>query len=622
MRPPTAVPPGDHLLGMMQLLVMVCVDPRGGEALVKIRGGCALLLSLANKAERTQRRAGLKALTALARSTPAAREPLRDLGALQLFARVFLDDDFMSEAERPDPAPCDPPNPNSWWAAHGLFVLVGLPPTRSRERFGTPNRSKADKRFLTANLATVSKTGALSRILGVAVDPSQPAQAYAAAACGFLAEARASCAEFEALPGVRKLVAAFAATQAVDACAGLLNIMYGLVECIGPQMLDDGLMQYITAWLRRKDLKSCHIISACNLLNQVFFDDRSALLAEEAGLEVALRQHTSEYNHTDAAMAAKLCLTCLEMKRSLGGLQDGVTCVHVVKQLVKVTWDGPLDGTGPRNVVSYDPVTDEELQENPAYRGAWEYLKDQPVEMHPAPLTTHLPHSNPPRPSSKSAESAEGAPQTDWAEWLLDSPSRSMQDATAATSQLDPHGTVSVGDDAEGDADEAACRWRSSHVLPVGATCHSDGPDVPVETGAFASYCYARGAHPGMAFGMSDFFEIDVRLPEAAPRSGEEAVQEDCSESEKLADQPAPGDTSNSPPNGTPKTDNADGGTAKVRKRKKVCGMCGRKASRESPLRKCGGCLAIAYCSSECQRSHWATHRCECCAHGSGAKRK
>jgi hypothetical protein len=357
---------GDHLLGMMQLLVMVCADPRGAVEVVKIRGACALLLSLANKAERTQRRAGLKALSALARSAEdaAVRKPLRDLGALQLFAQVFLDDEFMSEQERPDPSRGDSPNPNSWWAAHGLCLLVGLPP----KQIGTPNRSKAEERFLTASLAAVSKTGALSRILGVAVDPSHPAQAYAAAACGFLAGARESSADFEGLRGVRELVTAFAATAGVDAGTGLLNIMYGLVKNILPQLLDDGLVRYIAAWLRRKDLKSPHIISACKLLNQVFVDERSVPLAEEARLEEALRQHTSEYNHTDAAMAAKQCLTCLEMKRSPGGLQIGMTFVHAVKQLVKVKLDGPLDGTsrstGPRNGVSYEPVTDEEMQEN------------------------------------------------------------------------------------------------------------------------------------------------------------------------------------------------------------------------------------------------------------------
>jgi hypothetical protein len=166
-------------------------------------------------------------------------------------------------------------------------------------------------------------------------------------------------------------------------------------------------------------------------------------------------------------------------------------------------------------------------------------------------------------------------------------------------------------------------------VLPVGAMCHSDGPDVRVDTRASASHCYASGAHPGMAFGISGFFDIDVSLsPLGAPpqNGGGEAVQKDSSEVEKPTDQGAPGDASNFLSGGTPMTGNAgaprEAGTASVRKRKKVCGMCGRKASRERPLRKCGGCLAIAYCGSECQTSHWPAHKGECRAHGSGAKRK
>ena len=38
------------------------------------------------------------------------------------------------------------------------------------------------------------------------------------------------------------------------------------------------------------------------------------------------------------------------------------------------------------------------------------------------------------------------------------------------------------------------------------------------------------------------------------------------------------------------------------------CGGCGISSA---PLR-CGGCRALFYCSPECQRTHWSTHRKEC----------
>ena len=34
--------------------------------------------------------------------------------------------------------------------------------------------------------------------------------------------------------------------------------------------------------------------------------------------------------------------------------------------------------------------------------------------------------------------------------------------------------------------------------------------------------------------------------------------------------------------------------------------------SRDGKSLKCGGCLSVRYCSTECQRLHWTTHKNEC----------
>ena len=43
-----------------------------------------------------------------------------------------------------------------------------------------------------------------------------------------------------------------------------------------------------------------------------------------------------------------------------------------------------------------------------------------------------------------------------------------------------------------------------------------------------------------------------------------------------------------------------------------VCGNCGRRQRRHTPLRLCSGCCNIAYCGQECQESDWFSHRA-CC---------
>ncbi|KAI6026975.1 ankyrin [Pisolithus marmoratus] len=51
--------------------------------------------------------------------------------------------------------------------------------------------------------------------------------------------------------------------------------------------------------------------------------------------------------------------------------------------------------------------------------------------------------------------------------------------------------------------------------------------------------------------------------------------------------------------------------TATIRKweRRKRCGNCG---TEQSGLRQCARCHTVRYCSVECQRSHWPTHRPNC----------
>merc|ERR1712232_153069 len=46
-----------------------------------------------------------------------------------------------------------------------------------------------------------------------------------------------------------------------------------------------------------------------------------------------------------------------------------------------------------------------------------------------------------------------------------------------------------------------------------------------------------------------------------------------------------------------------------------ACGYCGLDyvdSSRTPSLKKCSRCMSIAYCSQECQRSHWKTHKPTC----------
>ena len=40
-----------------------------------------------------------------------------------------------------------------------------------------------------------------------------------------------------------------------------------------------------------------------------------------------------------------------------------------------------------------------------------------------------------------------------------------------------------------------------------------------------------------------------------------------------------------------------------------VCGQCGKEEGAAgvavTPFKKCGGCLAVYYCSKDCARTHW-----------------
>ncbi|KAG5188602.1 hypothetical protein JKP88DRAFT_218286 [Tribonema minus] len=57
------------------------------------------------------------------------------------------------------------------------------------------------------------------------------------------------------------------------------------------------------------------------------------------------------------------------------------------------------------------------------------------------------------------------------------------------------------------------------------------------------------------------------------------------------------------------------------RSRTKWCAVCGTSATSARPLKKCGGCHAVEYCSSECQLSHWRQAHKHAC-HFMAAQRK
>ncbi|KAJ7021972.1 hypothetical protein C8F04DRAFT_1139429 [Mycena alexandri] len=47
------------------------------------------------------------------------------------------------------------------------------------------------------------------------------------------------------------------------------------------------------------------------------------------------------------------------------------------------------------------------------------------------------------------------------------------------------------------------------------------------------------------------------------------------------------------------------------------CFRCEKKASAETQLRKCSGCLIVRYCSKQCQLADWPTHKAACSDRGS-----
>jgi hypothetical protein len=45
----------------------------------------------------------------------------------------------------------------------------------------------------------------------------------------------------------------------------------------------------------------------------------------------------------------------------------------------------------------------------------------------------------------------------------------------------------------------------------------------------------------------------------------------------------------------------------------RTCAKCGKSASVDTPLHRCGGCRAVYYCSRECQAIEWkASHKVAC----------
>ncbi|KNC46787.1 uncharacterized protein AMSG_03216 [Thecamonas trahens ATCC 50062] len=48
------------------------------------------------------------------------------------------------------------------------------------------------------------------------------------------------------------------------------------------------------------------------------------------------------------------------------------------------------------------------------------------------------------------------------------------------------------------------------------------------------------------------------------------------------------------------------------RSRVERCAVCGTRATHDSPLSLCGGCQSVAYCSRDCQLTHWPEHKREC----------
>lgn len=52
---------------------------------------------------------------------------------------------------------------------------------------------------------------------------------------------------------------------------------------------------------------------------------------------------------------------------------------------------------------------------------------------------------------------------------------------------------------------------------------------------------------------------------------------------------------------------------AEPRKKKcKVCAHCGKSSGGGAKLQACAGCLEVAYCGRDCQRSHWLLHKSFC----------
>jgi len=45
---------------------------------------------------------------------------------------------------------------------------------------------------------------------------------------------------------------------------------------------------------------------------------------------------------------------------------------------------------------------------------------------------------------------------------------------------------------------------------------------------------------------------------------------------------------------------------------KKQCAQCGEPKTMERKMWKCGGCLVVKYCGTECQKKHWKRHKPIC----------